>query len=304
MPWVTSDGQRTISLARNPLLYVDSVELARLPTRDEMMKIRCGDVAYAFSKMDPVDIDMSQDELKVAAMPLIGLLKTAASLRRSNYDEWFSQSQLIPAFASAKGPEDIARNRKFMLGYTPFEASREEAERRLVATIYSDEAVDCRDLRIPGLTGTLSVDAKWGNHVKVYLENVTVELRKQPDNIDSLTCRQLLDVVSQLNLLEELPADIFELRELLRDPAKPDDRITKGGSMTLRLVDDSRLIKTQHSLLLYCDPGVVAHYSSGHLEYEEKPRDFHPINDVTRLCNILRAKLELFQHLMSGLVDM
>jgi hypothetical protein len=267
-----------------------------------MMMIRCGDLAYAFSLMPPVSFEMSKDVLETVAAPMVELLYRAVSMRSSNYDEWIAESQLIPEYASAKGPEDIPRNWNSRLGFSPFHVSEKEAERRLAATVGSDEADNCRDMKIPGLQGSLCAVSNWGSYVFVYLEHLTLELRTHTD-IGSLTCSQLMDIVGHIHLSEGLPADILELRELLRDPTKPDDRITKSGRMALTLLDGSKLTRDQHSLSVFCRPGVIAKYSSGHLDYEDKPRDFYPVHDVTGLCTIMRAKLEKFNDMLDGLVS-
>lgn len=302
MPLVISDGRRTISLTSGTEFESEKVTLAELPSRDDMMRIRCGDLAYAFSLMPPVSFEMSKDVIETVAAPMIELLYRAVSLRSSNYDEWIAESQLIPQYASAKGPEDVPRNWYSRLGFSPFQVTEKEAERRLGATVGSNEADNCRDMKIPGLLGSLSAVSFWGSYVYVYLENLTLELRTYR-NIGSLTCRQLMDVVGQINLSEGLPGDIFELRELLRDPTKLDDRITKSGAMALTLSDGSKLTRDQHSLSVFCRPGVIAKYSSGHLDYDDKPRDFYPVRDVVGLCSIMGAKLEKFNDMLDGLVS-
>ena len=302
MPLVQSDGRRTISLRSSRELIAEEVTLGKIPTRDEMMKVRCGDVAFAFSKMNQVDFHMPKKELEHAAMPFIDLLYKAMSLRKSDYQAWIAASQLIPEYAAAQGPDDIRRNAFSLRGFTPFEVSREEAEIRLAARIGTEEAKHCRDMKIPGLIGTLSAEAKWMNRVEVYLENLTIEFRPQT-NIGSLTCRQLMDVVSEMNLPEGFPEDIFELRELLRDPAERDDFITKSGGMSLTFSDGSKLLKSHHSLAVFCHRAVYVEYSSRHLEYEDKPWDFYPPVNITGLCVPMRRKFDKFDYMLSRLVS-
>lgn len=301
MPLVISDSGM-ISLVGSTGIRSPSVILATVKDREDMSKIRCGDVAYALSKMEPVNVDMTEEELKTATAPFVELLKTAAALRRSNYDEWIAQSQLNPEFAAAKGPEDIPFAYFTKLGFTRFEMAGEEAKKRLDARIDSADANGCRDLHIPDLEASIWARSGLMQLIDVYFRDIELELRPNAE-IGRLTCRQLLDVISKMNLLEGLPNDIFELRETLRDPAKPDDRTTKSGGIRVTLSDGSKIMSDAHSLDVFCRPFGKLSYSSANMEYEEKPREFSPKWIVREVCDVFFKKIEKLDGMINGVFD-
>lgn len=300
MPLVNSDRE-VISLVGSTGIGAPSVTLAKVKDGEDMSKIRCGDVAYALSKMDPVNVDMTEEELKTVTAPFLELLKTAAALRRSNYGEWIAQSQLNPEFAAAKGPEGIPFDYFSKLGYTPFEMAEEKAKKRLDARIDSADANGCRDLHVPGLEASIWARSGLFQFIDVYWRDIELELRPNTD-IGSLTCRELLDVISQIDLLEGLPKDVFELRETLRDPSKSDDRTTKSGGFWVTLSDGSKIMSDAHSLDVFCRPFGKLSYSSANMEYEDKPRAFSPKWIVSEVCDVFITKVEKLDDMINGMV--
>ena len=300
MPIMVTDSRKRIYLTKSTDLMAERVELAKMETKHDLMKIRCGDVAYALGKMQAVSADMTREMLEKISAEFIDLVKEGSNLRRTNFVEWLTSSRLIDSFANAESLDEIPHSMRHF-DYTPFALPAKVAETRMNAKIGDKEsAQNCQYLRIPGMDATLRVDGWLVNHITIVWVDKSLQLRPKT-SLAQFTCGQLVHAIAQLGtqITLGLPNNIFEMRRALRDDSRPDNYTRKAGGMSVTLNDESKVMGSQNSLSLFCRPGVVLTLSSAHLEYEDKPLDFAPIHDAKEACLPLLAKVALLEKALS-----
>ena len=109
----------------------------------------------------------------------------------------------------------------------------------------------------------------------------------------------MIDALSEMstNLLNDLPRDILGLREMIREKRVPDTLEGKSNAAMVKLDGNGYVATDPNSVYIRCGPLMV--YSSAHLEYEDKPRNFKVSLQQDDLCKLLKEKERMVEKALS-----
>jgi hypothetical protein len=246
---------------------------------ENMVKVRCGDVAYA--------LRMLGNNPKRAVEDLV---KESMALRLKNRSQWRKASKLKPDLIALTNADRLGR--MDFLKYAPFPLARDTIRKRMSALVHSPASSGCHMLRIPGFESSITtfkrqhlygVEINWAG-VRIVLPNLVDGYK--------VTCEYVVKALAKVDWRKDLPADVVAVRKAI------------VGSETHPNVKNPALVREpegphgfHHTEGFGFDCGQVgsAVYWTDHLDAKlDTTTDF---KDVDPLCHILKAKRDVLKRL-------